>query len=519
MEPTSEQTVVTPEPVFKKTPVEPAPSFASEDLIATLEPEEGGYEYEHPDDIYFKEITSKLEEKLAEFKIDCKIISVLKGPVVDTFELELGSGVRVSKINTIQDDLSLALSGAPIRVVYPMKGRTTIGIEVPRNPREVILLDEVLKNELFTDTKAKLPICMGKDAFGDVFIVDLAKMPHMLVAGATGAGKSVFINTLLVSLLVKLNHQELKLILIDPKQLELAQYSKLPHLCLPVVTEPSMAAASLMWAVEEMERRYTLLKDMGVRNLEGFNAKVKRASSEQLGRIHQHYPDSGDGGFELPYIVIVIDEFADLILTKQGKDIETSVCRLAAKARAAGIHIVLATQRPSVDVITGLIKNNFPTRVSFRVTSSMDSKTILTATGAEKLLGMGDMLYKHGVEMNRVHSAYVGEEEVDYLCEKLESIPQDYNAAAMDFIENQEKAQQAEAITAEMPDMGKDALFDQAVSIVVENRGASASMLQRRLRIGYNRAANLIDQLEIEGIVGPANGSKPREILKSSTEE
>lgn len=502
-------------PVIKK--AKPVKSFTSVDLIKTLEPEGGAAEYIHPDDVYFNGIKDKLEEKLGEFKIDSKVIDVLKGPVVDTFELELGAGVRVTKVTTIQDDLTLALSGAPIRVVYPMKGRTTIGLEVPRNPRETILLDEVLSSPDFTNTKALLPICMGKDAFGDVFIVDLAKMPHMLVAGATGAGKSVFINTLLVSLLVKKNHKEMKLILIDPKQLELAQYSKLPHLCLPVVTEPTMASASLMWAVEEMERRYTLLKEMGVRNLEGFNAKVEKSTSDQMALVKHLYGDNAENGFELPYIVIIIDEFADLILSKQGKEIESSVCRLAAKARAAGIHIVLATQRPSVDVITGLIKNNFPTRVSFRVTSSMDSKTILTKIGAEKLLGMGDMLYKHGVEMNRVHSAYVGEEEVEVLCEKLESIPQNYSQEALEFIEQQQQSAQTEHLNQEVPGggFGKDPLFDQAVDIVRESRGASASMLQRRLRVGYNRAANLIDQLEMEGVIGPANGSKPRDILAS----
>lgn len=489
-------------------------SYKAEVLIEALAPENGGNTYEHPDDIYFNEIRKKLEETLREFKIDAEVIDVLKGPVVDTFEIELGPGVRVSKVTAIQDELTLALSGAPIRVVYPMKGRTTIGIEVPRNPREVILLDEVLSGGEFSKTKARLPVCMGKDAFGEVFVVDLTKMPHMLVAGATGAGKSVFINTLLVSLLVKKTHRELKLILIDPKQLELAQYVNLPHLCLPVVTEPSVASASLMWAVEEMEKRYTMLKEMGVRNLEGFNQKVKNVSPEKLGMIHQYYLDPDEHGYELPYIVIIVDEFADLILTKEGKDIETSICRLAAKARAAGIHIVLATQRPSVDVITGLIKNNFPTRVSFRVTSSMDSKTILTKVGAEKLLGMGDMLYKNGVEMVRVHSAYVGEEEIDVLCEKLEEIPQVYSQAALDFIEDQKNSAEAEALGGGLDgDLGKDALFDEAVKIVREAGGASASMLQRRLRVGYNRAANLIDQMELSGIIGPANGSKPREIL------
>jgi len=496
--------------------------FKSEDLIKTLQQVDPN-PVRNPNQSYFEDIISCLEEKLNEFRVDGKIINVLKGPVVDTFELDLGPGVRVSKVTTIQDDLSLALSGAPIRIVYPMKGRTTIGIEVPRNPREVILLDEVLRSSIFLKSKMLLPICMGKDAFGEAAVVDLAKMPHMLVAGATGAGKSVFINTLLVSLLVKQSPKRMKLILIDPKQLELAQYARLPHLCLPVVTEPKMASISLLWAVEEMERRYSILKDMGVRNIEGFNDKVAKAGPDDLARIHQYYTDADENGYEIPYIVIVVDEFADLILTKQGKDIEACICRLAAKARAAGIHIVLATQRPSVDVITGLIKNNFPTRVSFRVTSGQDSKTILTKVGAEKLLGMGDMLYKHGIEMQRMHSAYVDENEIDQLVEKLEALPSTYSSAAMGFIEKAEEAEEHEAGFfggESSSSSSKDAsMFDQAIDVVLTHRQASASMLQRRLRIGYNRAANLVDEMEQKGIIGPAQGSKPREVLISSKED
>lgn len=415
----------------------------------------------------------------------------------------------------------MALSGAPIRMVYPMKGKTTIGVEVPRNPREIILLDEVLRSQEFLKSRYRLPICMGKDAFGDPAIVDLAKMPHMLVAGATGAGKSVFVNTLLVSLLVRQAPSRMRLILIDPKQLELAQYAKLPHLCLPVVTEPKQASISLLWAVEEMERRYTILKEMGVRNIEGFNEKLQRATPSDLAKIHQYYVDPDDQGYEMPYIVIVVDEFADLILTKEGKDIENSICRLAAKARASGIHIVLATQRPSVDVITGLIKNNFPTRVSFRVTSGQDSKTILTKVGAEKLLGMGDMLYKHGIEMERMHSAFVDENEIDNLVAKLEKIPQSYDSSAIEFLENAEKEEESANLFSGGGSFNdKDAsLFEQAVEVVLTHRQASASMLQRRLRIGYNRAATMIEELEAKGIIGPAQGSKPREVMISSLDD
>lgn len=471
-----------------------------------------------PDESYFLNITNRIEEKLNEFKIDGQIINVLKGPVVDTFELELGSGVKVSKVTSSIQDLSLALYGAPIRIVYPMKGRTTIGIEVPRNPREIIFLDEVLSAVEFSSNHSNLPVAMGKDAFGQTFVVDLASMPHMLVAGSTGAGKSVFINTLLVSLLVKKSPRQMKLILIDPKQLELALYSKLPHLIMPVVTEAKKASLSLLWLVEEMERRYTVLKELAVRNIEGFNEKIKTLNEAQKIKI-AHLFEGDISNLELPYVVVIIDEFADLILTKYGKDIENNVCRLAAKARASGIHLVIATQRPSVDVITGLIKSNFPTRVSFRVTTDVDSRTILNATGAEKLLGKGDMLYKYGVETTRVHASYIDEKEIEELTLKLEQFNCDFDENAMEFLENEGDSFRQENESAYFSgghgDLDDDSLYGEAIKIVVESRLASASMLQRRLKIGYNRAANLIEEMESKGIVGPAQGSKPRKVLVS----
>jgi S-DNA-T family DNA segregation ATPase FtsK/SpoIIIE len=475
----------------------------------------------HPDQAYFDKIVERIEDKLNEFKIDGQIINILKGPVVDTFELELGTGVKVSKVTGSTEDLSLALYGAPIRVVYPMKGRTTVGIEVPRNPREIIYLDEILGSRGFHQSKSRLPLAMGKDAFGEPFIVDLASMPHMLVAGATGAGKSVFINTLLVSLLVKKSPRQMKLILIDPKQLELALYAKLPHLIMPVVTDAKTASLSLLWAVQEMERRYSILKEFGVRNIEGFNQKLKEATPEMLASIHRHYEHSDAEEYELPYLVVIIDEFADLILTKAGKEIENNVCRLAAKARAAGVHLVVATQRPSVDVITGLIKSNFPTRVSFRVTTNVDSRTILNATGAERLLGKGDMLYKHGVETHRVHSSYVDEKEIELLTDSLSDIDCQFDSQAMEFLENGGELEQdpyafgSHISSVRNDDSSEDDLYDQAVNLVLESRSASASMLQRRLKIGYNRAANLVEEMETKGIVGPAQGSRPRKVLSS----
>lgn len=490
--------------------------FASKELIDCISDNTEHAQVAGPDKAYFDSIMLTIESKLQEFKITGKIINILKGPVVDTFELDLGEGIKASKVKGLEDDIGLALNGSPIRVVYPLKGRSTIGIEVPRNPREFIYLDEVLQSPNFNESKNRLPIAMGKDAFGEVSVVDLAGMPHMLVAGATGAGKSVFVNTMLVSLIIKKSPKDLKLILIDPKQLELAVFSTLPHLMLPVITEAKSASVALLWAIEEMERRYTILKEMGVKNIEGFNRKLKASGPSVLWKISQYYKNGDEDGYELPYIVIVIDEFADLILTKSGKDIEINVNRLAAKARAAGIHLVLATQRPSTDVITGVIKANFPTRVAFTVTNGHDSRTILDQYGAEKLLKNGDMLYKQGIELLRLHSAYVDETEIETLVEKLAEIPSEFDNSAVEFLENggeEEADSEADSGGNFVSGTSEDPVYQEALTVVMESGSASASMLQRRLRVGYNRAANLIDELERNGVVGPAQGSKPRKVL------
>jgi S-DNA-T family DNA segregation ATPase FtsK/SpoIIIE len=471
----------------------------------------------HPDDKYFNDIIAKIQFKLAEFKIEGRIINVLKGPVVDTFEWELGAGEKISKLTSAVEDLSLALLGAPIRMVYPMKGRGTVGIEVPRNPREIIFLDEMVNSKEFMSTTHQLPLAMGKDAFGEPVVVDLASMPHMLVAGSTGAGKSVFINSILVSLLIKKSPNQMKLILIDPKQLELALYAKLPHLLMPVITDAKMASVALLWACQEMERRYSIMTEFGVRNIEGFNHKLKRATPELVSHIRKFYGDSTEESYELPFIVVIIDEFADLILTQVGKDIEKNICRLAAKARASGIHLVVATQRPSVDVITGLIKSNFPTRVSFRVTSAVDSRTILNAMGAEKLLGKGDMLYKYGVDTTRIHSSFVDEEEIEQMAQQLMNMPPSFSDNVMEFLENGgEEEESAGSGSVQIESSGKDEKYDEAVRVVMEHRSASASLIQRRLGVGYNRAANLIEEMEANGIVGPAQGAKPRKVLFSN---
>lgn len=474
--------------------------------------------FSQPDDKYFHDIISKIQAKLGEFKIQGQIINVLKGPVVDTFEWELGPGEKVSRLTSISEDLSLALSGSPIRMVYPMKGRTTVGIEVPRNPRDFIFLDEIIGSKDFANTVHQLPLAMGKDAFGEPVVVDLAAMPHMLVAGSTGAGKSVFINSVLVSLLIKKSPNQMKLILIDPKQLELALYARLPHLIMPVITEPKTAATALLWACQEMDRRYTIMSEFGVRNIEGFNHKLKNAQPQALEKLRKHYEYASEDTYELPFIVIIVDEFADLILSVKGKEIETQINRLAAKARAAGIHLIVATQRPSVDVITGVIKSNFPTRVSFRVTSSQDSRTILNAMGAEKLLGKGDMLYKYGVDTTRIHSAFIDEAEIEALADKLSEMAPEYNPHIMEFLENGGEEEPVGSVAVREGDSagGKDDKYEEAVKVVLEHRSASASLLQRRLGVGYNRAANLIEEMEAKGVVGPAQGSKPRKVLMGS---
>lgn len=488
------------------------------DLVNLGSQRKGESKFHQPEEAYFHNIINKIQAKLGEFKIQGQIVNVLKGPVVDTFEWELGAGEKVARLTSTAEDLSLALSGSPIRIVYPMKGRTTVGIEVPRNPREYIYLDEVISSKDFALSNHQLPLAMGKNAFGEPVSCDLATMPHMLVAGSTGAGKSVFINSILVSLLIMKSPNQMKLILIDPKQLELALYARLPHLLMPVITEPKTAATSLLWACQEMERRYSIMSEFGVRNIEGYNHKLKNANNASIDKIRRFYEYEATDSYELPYIVIIVDEFADLILSGKGKEIETHINRLAAKARAAGIHLIVATQRPSVDVITGVIKSNFPTRVSFRVTSSQDSRTILNVMGAEKLLGKGDMLYKFGVDMTRIHSAYIEEAEIEALAEKLSEMSPEFNPYIMEFLENggEDETEVGTIVREGDTSGGMDDKYDEAVRVVIEHRSASASLLQRRLGVGYNRAANLIEEMEAKGVVGPAQGSKPRKVLLGS---
>lgn len=463
-----------------------------------------------------------LEGVLSDFGVRGEIIKVRPGPVVTLYELEPAPGIKSSRVIGLADDIARSMSAISARVAV-VPGRNAIGIELPNAKRETVFLRELLVAKEFEKSKFKLPICLGKNIGGDPVIADLARMPHVLVAGTTGSGKSVSINTTIMSLLYRHTPEECRLIMIDPKMLELSIYDGIPHLLTPVVTDPSKAVVALKWAVREMEQRYKNMSKMGVRNIDGFNSRVRQslAKGEQVTRTIQtgFDPETGDPIFEqeeldlkpMPYIVIIVDEMADLMMVA-GKDIEGAIQRLAQMARAAGIHLIMATQRPSVDVITGTIKANFPTRMSFQVTSKIDSRTILGEMGAEQLLGMGDMLYMAGGgRTQRVHGPFVSDEEVESVVShlKLQGTP-DYLEAVTEDTESEDAAAGGSGSGG-----GSDAetLYDKAVDIVLRDRKASTSYIQRRLSIGYNRAATLIEQMEQQGVIGPANHAGKREIL------
>ena len=462
-----------------------------------------------------------LEGVLSDFGIRGEIIKVRPGPVVTLYELEPAPGIKSSRVIGLADDIARSMSAISARVAV-VPGRNAIGIELPNARRETVYLREMLSSKDFEKSKAKLPICLGKNIGGDPVVVDLARMPHVLVAGTTGSGKSVSINTTIMSLLYRHTPEQCRLIMIDPKMLELSIYDGIPHLLTPVVTDPAKAVVALKWAVREMEMRYKNMSKMGVRNIDGFNKRVREALSkgEQVTRTIQtgFDPDTGDPIYEqealnlepMPFIVIVVDEMADLMMVA-GKDIEGAIQRLAQMARAAGIHLIMATQRPSVDVITGTIKANFPTRMSFQVTSKIDSRTILGEMGAEQLLGMGDMLYMAGGgKTQRVHGAFVADEEVEEVVNhlKLQGTP-DYLDAVTE--ETEEAADAGGSESGEGSDA--ETLYDKAVDIVIRDRKASTSYIQRRLSIGYNRAATLIEQMEEQGVISAANHAGKREVL------
>lgn len=469
-------------------------------------------------------------EKLATFKIDGRVVGMTTGPVVTQFEVEPAPGVKVARIASLDADLALALRAPSVRIVAPIPGKGAVGVEVPNPTPEMVYFREVIDAPQFRSSKAALPLALGKDISGKPLVADLARMPHLLIAGATGSGKSVCVNTIITSLIFRHTPQSLRFLMVDPKMVELSMYNDLPHLRHPVVTDNSDAASVLKWAVIEMERRYQLLSANGVRNLLDFNTKV---DSGQLMRSPDPDGDEGDPdrwqyrGGRLPYIVVIIDELADLMMTVQG-EVEKPLALLAQKARAIGIHLILATQRPSVNVITGLIKANFPSRIAFRVSSKVDSRTILDQNGADSLLGNGDMLLMPPASNDpvRVQGAYLSTEDTERLMawyreqrrlrdEAVEAAGMDASAPREEDILEVVRAHEGDGDELEAGDdpADRDKLFREAAMLCIQHQGGSTSLLQRRLRIGYGRAARVIDQLHAAGVLGPPDGSKPRDVL------
>jgi len=455
------------------------------------------------DEDELRERARLIEKKAREFEAVGAVQKIHPGPVVTTFEFKPEPGVKYSRITSLGDDLCLALEAESVRIDR-IPGKSTVGIEVPNDDRATIVLRELLESSDYQHNTYRLPLALGKDITGRIVVSDLQKMPHLLAAGSTGTGKSVSINAMILSLLFRSRPDQVKMILIDPKRLELGLYQDIPHLLVPVVTEPKIAQNALKWAVTEMEARYKKLADRGVRNLEVYNEHKKQLP---IPGFSDESSDAGGDRERLPYIVIVIDELADLMMTAP-REVEESITRLAQMARAVGIHLILATQRPSVDVITGLIKANFPARISFRVASKVDSRTILDSNGAEQLLGRGDMLFlpPGSSRLMRVHGPLVTEEEVTQVVEFLKT--QGKPAYNERILESPEERAEPDETEGEI-----DELYEEARRIVLEMGKASTSALQRRLRIGYGRAASLLDAMERDGIIGPPDGTKPREVL------
>ena len=441
---------------------------------------------------------SKLQKTLYSFGVSAKVENVSVGPAITRYELKPAEGVRVSKIANLADDIALNLAAKTIRIEAPIPGKQAVGIEVPNEESEMVHIRDILETEKFINNKSKLAFALGKDVSGDEIVADIAKMPHVMIAGATGSGKSVCINTLIASIIYKAKPSEVKLVMVDPKIVELSVYNGIPHLLIPVVTDPKKAAGALAWAVQEMENRYTMFASKGVRDLKGYNEEV-----EQNGGIGK-----------LPHIVIIIDELADLMMVAKG-DVEDAICRLAQKARAAGMHLVIATQRPSVDVITGLIKANIPSRIAFAVSSQVDSRTILDQVGAEKLLGKGDMLFfpTGAPKPTRIQGSFISDKEVEKIVNFVKANGEaSYNE---DILESIEKANSTDKEIEEgaIEDDETDPLLGEAIETVIETGQASTSFIQRRFKVGYARAGRIIDQMEERGIISGYQGSKPREVL------
>jgi S-DNA-T family DNA segregation ATPase FtsK/SpoIIIE len=479
------------------------------------------------------ELSARLTKTLENYGVKGEVVAIRPGPVVTMYEFAPAPGTRVAKIANLADDLAMSLEALRVRIVAPIPGKAAVGIEVPNKMREKVFLKEILADDLFRKTKSRLPMALGKDIEGGPAVVDLARMPHLLVAGTTGSGKSVAVNAMIASLLYSSSPDDVRLIMVDPKMLELSIYEGIPHLLLPVVTDPKKANLALRWAVEEMDRRYEQLAQQGVRDIVGYNEKLakQRARWEadkqlklDVGNDDEQVEVTTERGPilvtepapKMPYIVVVIDEFADLMMCAP-KEVETSVARIAQKARACGIHLILATQRPSVDVITGLIKANFPSRIAFHVTSKVDSRTILDQGGAEALLGAGDMLFSdRGAAPSRLHGCYVDEEEIHRVVAFLKT--QGRPVYNLDILKPREE-EDGEGGGDLMSGGGNkvdDDMYDKAVYVVTSTRNASISWVQRQLRIGYNRAARLVEEMEKQGVVSPPDHTNKREVLSAA---
>ena len=497
-----------------------APAASAVDLpgLDLLEP--ASDEVEPVSEQHLADTGQLIEQRLQEFKVPVTVVGASAGPVITRFEVEPALGVRGSQIVGLMKDLSRGLGLTSIRVVETIPGKTCMGLELPNAKRQMIRLSEILEADVYRDSKSFLTIAMGKDIVGNPVVTDLARAPHMLVAGTTGSGKSVAINAMILSLLYKAKPEDVRLIMIDPKMLELSVYEGIPHLLAPVVTDMKLAANALNWCVGEMEKRYKLMSAVGVRNLQGFNQKVRNAevAGKKMTNPFSLTPDAPEPLSKLPMIVVVIDELADLMMVA-GNQIEQLIARLAQKARAAGIHLILATQRPSVDVITGLIKANIPTRVAFQVSSKIDSRTILDQMGAESLLGAGDMLFlPPGTGYpQRVHGAFVADEEVHSVVEYLKQFGEpEYEEG---ILSGPTPEGGAPDLFGDTQDAEADLLYDEAVSFVLRTRRASISSVQRQLRIGYNRAARLVEQMEAAGLVSPMGTNGNREVLAPAQPE
>ncbi len=461
-----------------------------------------------------KEKSRLLEEKFKDFKIEGEVVEILPGPVLTTFEYRPAPGVKISKIVTLTDDLALALSAMSIRIVAPIPGKDVIGIEILNDIKEAVFLKELVGSKEFVESNSELTLGLGKDILGNIVITHLDRMPHLLIAGATGTGKSVGLNSMIASLLYKASPDEVKFIMIDPKRIELSVYDDIPHLISPVVTDMKKATNALNWAVREMERRYEVLAETGTRNIDQYNAFADQENKNNKNAKNGD-SEAEDKGFleKLPYIVIIVDEFADLMMVAS-KDVEVLLTRLAQMARAAGMHLILATQRPSVNVLTGIIKANFPTRISFQVSSRIDSRTILDSNGSENLLGDGDMLFSPpGTgRLIRIQGTFVSEKEIKNITDFLKS------QRKPEYVEEITKVQDEEEANL-FTEVDYDEKYDEALAFVTKTRQASISGVQRRFRIGYNRAARIIEMMEKEGVVGPSDGSRPREVLVKSYDE